>query len=456
MTRKVILLSVLISQFIVSCSSSNDSVIDESLNNDVNSFITKPYSALTPAQQKVKLENEANAMFAKMDKTKTSGAIEAVQNLEYLLSISSVDILNKKNNNQISEVLNVSGVYGIYTWNSVQKIWIKTPSTTDLKFVFPAKKTATTNNATLSSNSIASDVKIDVIDTYERGSWQYNQNTGNSSYVITSPAIYDQMFLPSSVNATLSIDNVQAATFAANAKYSGGNKTPDESGFKMVLNDGYVWENNGKKAQPNIVNSSFKYNGANLIKFTVNSTANIDALLSENGPALNQYQGKANGLVEIMDNFLLVADMNLEVMANDQDILNSSLAYPDYGKKSYFTDLNTYCKNKSLSEVAAYNKNIKMALVSKQDGTKLADVIQVSEKAYSYVSYNVWVVDASSQNGGYWRWDSNTSGTLIQNYDNVLYLRFNDSTLVAMEVYFSSGFTNVETKFQNFINAFNR
>ena len=178
--------------------------------------------------------------------------------------------------------------------------------------------------------------------------------------------------------------------------------------------------------------------------------------MSENGPALNQYQGKANALVQIMDNFLLVGDMNLEVMANDQDLINNSLVYPDYSKSTYYTDLNAYYKSLSLSEVAAYNKNIKMALVSKIDGTKLADVIQISEKGSSYNSQNVWYTDSSNPNGGYWGWDGNNSGTLVQNYDNVLYLRFNDNTLVAMDVYFSSGFSTLETKFQDYINAFNR
>ena len=71
-----------------------------------------------------------------------------------------------------------------------------------------------------------------------------------------------------------------------------------------------------------------------------------------------------------------------------------------------------------------------MAFVSKKDGTKLADVIQKSEKGDIYYG--------------------------VQEYDSVLYLRFNDSTEVAMDVYFSSGFDNLATKFQNFFNSFNQ
>jgi hypothetical protein len=85
----------------------------------------------------VKLEAEANEMLVQMNKSKHLGAIEAIQNFRDLLSISSVDIFNE-NDNEIEDIQNVRR--GVYTWNNSTKIWVKTASTTELKFVFLQKQ----------------------------------------------------------------------------------------------------------------------------------------------------------------------------------------------------------------------------------------------------------------------------------------------------------------------------
>ena len=140
MIKKIIFFSVIISQLTISCSNNDEpaNLPEESLSEQIANITKQPYSKLTPSEQKVKLEAEANDMLVQMDKSKTSGAIEAIQNLGNLLSINSVDIFNGKNDNQIEDILNVSGVYGIYTWNNSKQIWIKTTSTTELQFIFPA------------------------------------------------------------------------------------------------------------------------------------------------------------------------------------------------------------------------------------------------------------------------------------------------------------------------------
>ena len=448
MIKKILLLSVVVSQLTISCTK-EDSPIDPSeqtLAEQIADIVKLPYSSLKPEQQKAKLEAEANEMLLKLDKSKTSGAIEATENLGNLLSINSVDIFNGKNENKIADVLNVSGVYGIYTWNSSKQIWVKTASTTELKFIFPAKKSQTTNNATLSSKSTSSDIKVKLTDT--GATWTYNSNTGQ---YIQTPSIVDEFFLPTSADATLTIDEKQAATFVLNAKYSNGKETPVESSYKMVLNDGYTFEISGKKL-PIEAKSSFTFEGKNIIEFNSGSTANIDELLKDN--ALVSYRGKANGFIRLMDNFVILADANIEGLANDKVALEKSLIKPDYKTKTYYTDLNTYNKSYSEGTVLANNKNTKMILVSKKDGTKIAEVIQRSEKGYSYNSNNIWVIDSSVKNyGGYWNW-SNTASIPVQRYDEVLYLKFNDSTEVEMSAYFSTGFDALNTKFQNFLKAF--
>ncbi|WP_281299335.1 hypothetical protein [Flavobacterium limnophilum] len=449
--KKIILLSMILSQLAISCSSddNSDTTDSQSLTEQIEAIIKQPYSKLTPSEQKVKLEAEANTMLMQMDKSKTSGAIEAIQNLGNLLSIGAVDIFDKKNDNQIEDILNVSGVYGIYTWNNSKQDWIKTASTTELKFIFPAKKNLTTNNASFSSKSVSSNIKVKMEDSYN---WQ------------TGAVINDYFYLPTSADATLTIDNAQAATFVANAKYTGTVEAPDEASFKMVLNDGYSYEiSGGKKATANTAKSSFSYNGKNLVSFTSGSTADIDALIKDDN--LIQYQGKANGLVQIMDNFIIIADMDIATQTKDEEALEKSLVYPtdpDYESpnsnyKAYYTAENTYYKKHSEGNVLNSNKNTKLILVSKKDGTKIADVVYRSEKGDSYDrELPVWIVDKYYPNGGYWSINGKGGIITIQHYDDVLYLKFNDNTEVEMGAYFSTGFDTLETKFEDFLKAFER
>lgn len=449
--KKIILLSMIISQLAISCSSddNSDPTDSQSLTDQIAAITKQPYSNLTPSEQKVKLEVEANSMLTQMDKSKTSGAVEAIQNLGNLLSIGTVDIFNGKNDNQIEDIINVSGVYGIYTWNNAKQDWIKTTSTTELKFVFPAKKNLTTNNASFSSKSVSSNIKVKMEDSYN---WQ------------TGVVINDYFYLPTSADATLTIDNAQAATFVANAKYTGTVEAPDEASFKMVLNDGYSYEiSGGKKATANTAKSSFTYNGKNLVSFTSGSTADIDALIKDDN--LTQYRGKANGLVQIMDNFIIIADMDIATQTKDEEALDKSLTYPTYpdydspnaNYKAYYTAENTYYKKYSEGNVLNSNKNIKLILVSKKDGTKIADVVYHSEKGYSYdTELPVWIKNTNYTNGGYWSYTGNGEIITIQHYDEVLYLKFNDNTEVEMGAYFSTGFDALETKFEDFLKAFER
>jgi len=449
MIKKFFLLSLVASQLMVSCSSDDNT--DETkpeteltLEEQVAALLKQPYSSLTPGQQKTKLEAEANEMLVQLDKSKTSGAIEALENLSRLLDLSSVDIFNGKNGNEIEDIINTAGVYGVYTWNNTEKTWTKTVSTTELKFVFPAKKSQTTNNASFSSKGVASDVKVKIDDSYN---WQ------------TDVEVNDWIFLPTSADAILTIDNAQAATFTQTAKYSNGKEIPNEFAYKMTLNDGYSWEMSSTKNTANTAKASLTYNGKTLIDFNGGSNSEIDKLLDNQ--ELIQYRGKANGLFKLMDNFVIIADMDLAAEAADKEALyknNTRPAYLDYDNpkndyKAYYTALNAYEKKISEGEVANFNKNMKLILVSKKDGTKIADLVKHSEKDGEY-TFNLPVWDAQNK---YWNtWNSNGELFSQPYLEEVIYLKFSDNTEVEMSAYFSEGFEKFETKFEDFIKAFEK
>jgi len=466
MIKKFLLLSLVASQLMVSCSSdetpeTDPVVVDPpkelTLEEEIANIVKQPYSNLTPAQQKVKLEAEANEMLVQLDKTKSSGAIEAIENLSRLLGVSPVDVFNGKNSNEVEDLLNISGIYGIYTWNNSGKVWIKTTSTTELKFVFPAKASQTSNNASFSSKSVSSTIKIKIDDSY--GYWTYDEDTEQSTYV---PAVYDEIFLPASADAVLTIDNKEAATFTQTAKYSTKNESPDEFAYKMTLNDGYVWEMSGKKGATSTSKAVLTFNGKNLIDFTAGSTANIDGLIEND--ELIQYKGKANGLVKLMDNFVILADMDIAASATDDVNLDKTVLYPSYPEyndpkadfKKYYTAVNTYRQKYSAGTAANFNKNSKLILVSKKDGTKIADIVLHSEKSTDSYSFYLPVWYAYGNGSGFWQ--STDEGELFTEayYDEVYYLKFNDNTEVEMSAYFSEGFGSFEAKFEEFIKGFER
>jgi len=441
------MLSLVASQLMISCSSedSNDKpATEQTVEEQIAALLKQPYSSLAPAQQKNKLEAEANEMLVQLDKTKSSGAIEALENLARLLDLSSVDVFSGKNDNKIEDIINTAGVYGVYTWDNTGKTWKKTTSTTELKFVFPAKKSQTTNNASFSSKGVASDVKVKIQDSYN---WQ------------TNVEVNDWIFLPTSADAILTIDNAQAATFTQTAKYSNGKEIPNEFAYKMTLNDGYAWEMSGTKATPNSSKASLTFNGKNLIEFNAGSTAQIDALIDND--ELVQYRGKANGLIKLMDNFVIVADMDLAAEAADDAALEKANIRPTYPSfdnpksdfKAYYTSLNAYEKKISEGTAANFNKNMKLILVSKKDGTKIADIVQRSEKSSDDYVFKLPVWNAQYS---YWYHTDNGESFSQPYLDEVYYLKFNDNTEVEMSVYFSEGFEKFQTKFEDFIKAFNK
>lgn len=437
MIKKLFLLSVIVSQLTISCSSDDSSSSEENLNAQIEKILKQPYSTLTPSEQKLKLEAEANEMLVQLDKSKSTGASDALENLERLLDINSVDFFNGKNNNEVEDVLKVSGVFGIYTWNSGQNKWIKTASTTELKFIFPSKESQTTNNANLSVKSVSSDIKTDFPDSYDPE---------------TGEPVYDTYYLPKSADAVLTIDGTQVATIATSAKYS-KEGLPEENSYKLTFNGGYAWEMGGKTGSKiTSSNASLSYKEKNLIKFYAGTTAEIDALMTDS--ELAEYKGTANGLVQIMDNFVVVSETNLENSEIDDATLENIKPPFDFDSKNYYTDMSAYNLKYSQARATISNKNTKAILASKKDGTKIADVVVRSEESGSYPTYQKWVVDAKDPKGGYWTYDSNST-VFVKTYNEVYYLKFSDNTEVAMSVYFSEGFENLNTKFQDFFTSLN-
>jgi hypothetical protein len=80
---------------------------------------------------------------------------------------------------------------------------------------------------------------------------------------------------------------------------------------------------------------------------------------------------------------------------------------------------------------------MKGALVATKDNHKIADVIVEAERNDDYDWY-------------YYQ----NFGQKIYNYNQVVYLKFNDNTLIEAEVYFGDGFDKLIDKFKELLEEF--
>ena len=73
MLKKIIFLSVIVSQITISCSKNEEEISSQqSIEEQIAAIVKQPYSKLTPTEQKVKLESAANDMLMQIDKSITS------------------------------------------------------------------------------------------------------------------------------------------------------------------------------------------------------------------------------------------------------------------------------------------------------------------------------------------------------------------------------------------------
>ena len=147
---------------------------------DLSKIMDYPYSALTPEEQKVKLENESIELVEFGNALKSSSAIEALQNLGRLLDDEPISFKGKGVKiDEVEDVYRFSNIYGVYTWDASKRKWTETSSDSELKFVFPAKKNATGNNAVFSVKAVSSDIAVSIDDD------DYYYDYQHGEYVVT-------------------------------------------------------------------------------------------------------------------------------------------------------------------------------------------------------------------------------------------------------------------------------
>ena len=372
----------------------NDLGLGSVSNIDLNKVMSYKYSELTPEDQKAKLEQDCIAFLDEANALKSLKVIDVLEYLDELLSLNSPEMDGVKSSvKSTKEVFALTDFYGVYTWDASNKVWIESKSKSELKFVYPASSKSKSNNATLSMKFV------------------------NSSASLGDEEM--EFRLPKSATATLTLDNKEIAKVELVVEYN-KDKLPVSSQFK-ISTEGYVfWYKVDGKEKDTKLQMQLSHSKKIMIESLFQMDINIDALLDEliddvdNILDLN-WDLHVNGYTKLMDNLALVYAIDLKNLAKKIDQIE--LKYNNSSQKGYCDEM-----------AAAMNQYMKIALIATKDGYKIADIIPKSEP------------------------DEDYPGNYIVNF----YLQFNDDSCAEASVYFSEGFDNLISKWENFLKAFER
>jgi len=444
MYYKKIFLVAVVSLFLIGCNDKPDY--------EVEGAGDTSYSELTTEEIKGWLEDESLELLKLCQAAQTSPAIEALQNLNDVLNIASFEIAGKTVN-KVDDIFEFADLYRVFTWNADKNDWDETSSTTEFKIIFPAKKGATSNNAVFSASAVNSG--IEVIYSYEK--CDYN------TWPVDCKVCEDTYRLPSSVTATLTISGTEVARFEFSARYEGNNPVPVEFGYTLTTSDKYSFTYKLQKGAVNKFEMKVSYDGKTMFDIRFQSGAKIDDIYNSvmDGDNINDNFNlfdEVDGYMQLMEDLILVYKGDITGFATEMNAISE-----DYWNKlddlyetwpnneNYYNIMGQIKKEKSDKNAAAFNKYITSELKSTKDGTKIAELVMVSEKhGNGYWNYYTW-------NGS--RWDYHHSWLETWKYDEYMnkpYLKFKDNTLIEASVYFSEVFDMIENEWKDFIKAFDR
>ena len=448
---------------------------------DINKIMALPYSELEPEEQKVKLERETINFLNELQAVSSLKAIDAFENFIDLLEDDEPKIDEPKSEKSgIWEVYNIDAslAYGVFTWNNSTRKWTKSDSKSELKFVFPAASNSSSNNASVTLSSNKSNSTLMIEDSYT--DTEYSEDDRHSRVNIN---------LPGSISGILSIDNKEIAKveFVADyVKYSkpiiyediedwgvdGEEKwtTTVEGSYPVVTklrittNEGYVlWyslDGSGRDSKLEmLLSKGDKTLLESVFAFDMDFKSLIDAGSDDIEDLLDLSKLNASGYMKLMDSLAIVYQIDAANLAREIDRIESAYNEPNSNSEDYYEKLGPIQKKYIDDMVAAINQYVTASLVSLEDGFIIAELVTRSEfepyENSDYWSGNYWECC--------WKWDDvlqeyiEVEPTFKYNrYEPVVYLRFNDNTLVEAETYFGSGFDGLEKKWEDFVDAFDR
>jgi hypothetical protein len=447
--KKITLLSlvILICFFFTACKKD-----DKPSKSEVENLLKLPYSQLDPEQQKTKLEQESIDFLEEFRGLQNLAAFDALEHFVDLLDRDEPNVPEPlKEVSEIKDVFNLDGVTGVFTWNSSQNRWVETSSKTELKFVFPATSSATTNNATLVVRTQNSGI------TFTETWWDYDCEYDEDWNWVCEEIEKERLYhLPKSATATLTIGGKEEAKIEFGAEYKNGKEVPEVTTYKMTIG-GYVLQTTVDKSGEEKASMKISRNNKILLNGVVKTNAKLheleDLLIKGDDyedEDIYKRLGNADAYIKLMENLAIAYKVETEKYAREMDVIREwyDNNYPTSSTSTYYTKYGQLHKEKIEKDARLFNDYMTAALVSIKDNFKIADLVAVAEKTGECWRNIKW-----NSEDGYWEW-SDQRVKLYDEYNIVIYLKFNDNTLVEAEAYFGDGFDNVIDKFNELRDEF--
>ena len=383
----------------VSCG--NDNPVGEPVS--VSEIMKYPYSSLTPEQQKEKLANEANAFLTQIQDLNQEKGIEVVKAFNNLLNMDA-PVIGGNSLKSADDIIKINYFYGKFTWQPSSKTW-KEEKANQLEFNFPVG--SSTGRIVITGVSSGKNY------TYEEYYEYYDYETGQwieetETIVFELPKqLLAKLYLGGSEVGKIQVDadivDAQSAPKSITVSYSLGS-------YNYTLK--YVTETHK-------VTATLKKGNTVLI--------NVAAVLDSNLNNLDEsdiYISLGNFTFQLMDNLAFSGSVDFANYNKEMDKLyDRCYPYP----YPYNFDRDKAAEDYAKGTADIINKYYDIYLVSIKDKTKIAKLIEKAVLRTSYY-YSYWEV--------------------------VAVLKFNDSTEVEAEVFFSEGFDTVLNNFAKFIQSF--
>lgn len=420
MKRNIFILAALFSAGLAMTSCSSD---DDKDSNDNKDYLNYPYSALSIADQKLKLSTDGESTIKKIEGLASE---ESVLLLESFANIQDglLDLLDVKVTSRSTEetVVKLSKYYGEYVWDVKTGTWSKSEKTVTDKFVaiFPAKKQDTKNTGKIEATATSSNVNIN----------------GNE--------------IPSKVVANLYVSDKKTGEITAEATGINESTFVETGKIKANLGGYNLISTVDKKGNNNTVKLDFTKGSDQII----DGSADLVATITQEMLDAQNYSSVADGnvFIKIDNNVTIVGyiDGKSLIPAMDAIDLEYDKVYNKYpwgdGKEGERSKEELALDKKRVDII---NKYTNLALVSTAEKYKIAKVtvdLDIKETQETGVK-NIKDDKGNTTQTKYTYTNYNTENQLIFN--------FNDNTKVEASVFFGSGFNKVITAWDNFIALFN-
>jgi len=503
--KKLALLPLFVGLLATTACDNGDDLWGDDERSDTERLLDLPWSQLTYAQQRQRMEAESINFVREIRDISQDPAIDAIQNFERLINIYSPELPDPiREVSSIKEIFDITTVTGTFTWNNSQQRWNRTAAVNnELRFIFPATRETTTNNATLAFRANNSGITFTVHFSSDNDCWCAewdNQGWQCLEWVCTDNEDTEMVvYLPESATATLTIGTTEIARIEFGAEYN-ANEVPQRAVYRMVTNAGYefLWTVNTRDEE--IATFSLRRNNTSLMEGRVRTDMDmvawedigLDALDGEEPDAETVFRllENADATVRLMNDLTIVYWIDSENYARQMDALwdwdnaewdrISELNSAEWRSiEDWFNAENERLNNSDIcnwssqdfdweacdaSRSALWGErytrdSLRMATSRARETeqrrefrTREANIMnQFMRSALVCTEDNFRIAELVARVGrtqdrwNDWVW-----------YDIVIYLRFNNGVYVEAEAYFGTGFDRLISEWNDFIDRFNR